>query len=567
MKLSELLGLQIKKNPVGFAKTPYGKALTAGFNMVPSSYTTADYKLSDSKQPVRIVFTGMGDSQQNDRSRDIFISKYPEDTFIFGHKQLQDALDFATQIKDRPVIVYGHSWGSNAARLFTNKYKGNIQQLHFLDPMRKQMTDAPILQVEKDVPITYTPAGKYKDKPFIQALFDSLRWKPSKTMIIRERVPYHNSVQEWLNNLQAAKAVKQKAEQQGKIVIQKTSAVPVPVQFSAVSRRYLNSDQPVDIEWARKRKNRRILKAIARSQKREAGKGSFLSSWLRTLNAGIQQKARANADEFYRGQEYDYSKYKAPKALGNVVIAFAGATQGPGRGLDKYLAKRYGGQNYAIFRPADVGKAVKFARSLPEGTKIYVQGHSHGGAAAAQFAQSGIPIERMITYDPVSGVGKPVQKYPNVKKWYNAVAGDYDYTKDSNVFTWLPKKLGSDFADVFIRGAGKWGRIKGAVNVNVSKASHSDVQKMYRAIERRMAKGASITYTQAFQKMAQLKSLQEQNKQNTPMTYMQAHRRMQRSINDMLKPPEPDIAQAKTNNKLTVDAPEGSPSQTLGNVK
>ena len=45
------------------------------------------------------------------------------------------------------------------------------------------------------------------------------------------------------------------------------------------------------------------------------------------------------------------------------------------------------------------------------------------------------------------------------------------------------------------------------------------------------------------------------------MTYMQAHRRMQRSINDMLKPPEPDIAQAKpNNNKLTVDAPEGSPS-------
>lgn len=49
MKLAELLGLQIKKNPVGFAQTPYGKALTAGFNMVPSSYATADYKLSDSK--------------------------------------------------------------------------------------------------------------------------------------------------------------------------------------------------------------------------------------------------------------------------------------------------------------------------------------------------------------------------------------------------------------------------------------------------------------------------------------------------------------------------------------
>lgn len=51
------------------------------------------------------------------------------------------------------------------------------------------------------------------------------------------------------------------------------------------------------------------------------------------------------------------------------------------------------------------------------------------------------------------------------------------------------------------------------------------------------------------------------------MTYMQAHRRMQRSINDMLKPTEPDIAQAKPNNKLTVDAPEGSPPQALGNVK
>lgn len=48
------------------------------------------------------------------------------------------------------------------------------------------------------------------------------------------------------------------------------------------------------------------------------------------------------------------------------------------------------------------------------------------------------------------------------------------------------------------------------------------------------------------------------------MTYMQAHRRMQRSINNMLKPPEPDIAQAKTNNKLTVDAQTdtGSAKQT-----
>ena len=76
-----------------------------------------------------------------------------------------------------------------------------------------------------------------------------------------------------------------------------------------------------------------------------------------------------------------------------------------------------------------------------------------------------------------------------------------------------------------------------------------------------------MTYKQAYAKVAQLKSLQEQNKQNTTMTYMQAHRRMQRSINDMLKPPEPDIAQAKPDNKLTVDAPEGSPSQALGNVK
>lgn len=51
------------------------------------------------------------------------------------------------------------------------------------------------------------------------------------------------------------------------------------------------------------------------------------------------------------------------------------------------------------------------------------------------------------------------------------------------------------------------------------------------------------------------------------MTYMQAHRRMQRSINDMLKLPESDIVQAKPDNKLTVDAPEGSPSKALGNVK
>ena len=173
------MGHQIRKDPVAFSQTLYGKALTGAFNMVPSSYDTSEYALSKSKDPVRIVFTGMGDSEKNDTSRDIFLRKYPVDTFIFGHKQLKDALKFADQIKDRPVIVYGHSWGSNAARLFADTYKGDIQQVHFLDPMRKEMTDAPVLQIKRDIPVTYTPAGKYKDQAFIQSLFDSLRWKPS----------------------------------------------------------------------------------------------------------------------------------------------------------------------------------------------------------------------------------------------------------------------------------------------------------------------------------------------------------------------------------------------------
>ena len=335
------------------------------------------------------------------------------------------------------------------------------------------------------------------------------------------------------------------------------------IQFSPVSRRYSASGDPLDAEWARKRKTKRILRAIARAQKKQARKGSFLTAWLRTFNAGLQERARATADEHYRGQEYDYSK--VPDKPGNVIIAFAGATQGPGRGLDKYLFKRYGGQNYAIFRPADVGKAVQFAKRLPKGSKIFVQGHSHGGAAAAQFAQSGLPIERLITYDPVAGVGKPAEKYPNVKKWYNAVAGDYDYTKDSNLFTWLPKKLAGDAADVFIRGAGKWGKIKGAVNVSVSGASHSDVEKMYNAIQRRIAKGASLTYREAYlyKKAQQFQSLQEQNQANT---FHQITNNSKQNIQKLTQMPRAVENKKQGQTKVTVQTPPGTPAQQFTRV-
>ena len=249
------------------------------------------------------------------------------------------------------------------------------------------------------------------------------------------------------------------------------------------------SDDQVD--QSRKAALKIIQQRIEKAQdqayiKARLGRKSKLMSMFQSKLAGIATRLRARLKQDVSGYIYDYSSYKAPTQPGDVVIAFSGARQGPGTGLDLELKRRYGKNNYAIFRPVDVDKALEFASTLPKGCKLYVQGLSHGGDAAVKFAQSGIPIQRLITYDAVSQFGQPQQKPKNVKKWYNAVAGDYHYQDDSNILTYIPKWIKSVASDTAVDYMGRWGQIQGANNFKVNRASHVDVKQMYKVLNKQM---------------------------------------------------------------------------------
>lgn len=153
--------------------------------------------------------------------------------------------------------------------------------------------------------------------------------------------------------------------------------------------------------------------------------------------------------------------------------------------MDKKMKTKYGQNNYVIFRPGDVSQAVDYANKLPKGSRIFVQGHSHGGAAAAWFAQKyGKPIHRMLTYDPVGNFGKPQQKLKNVQQWKNAVAGDYRQQKKYNPLLAPAAKIGSDVSDLLVDYMGRWRDINGADNYSVPQAGHSDVQLMYKQMNK-----------------------------------------------------------------------------------
>ena len=186
-----------------------------------------------------------------------------------------------------------------------------------------------------------------------------------------------------------------------------------------------------------------VKKQVQRAQdqayiKARLGRKSKLTAKFISMLQGKAAGIRAKLKEDIAGYQYDYESYKIPQEPGDVVIAFSGARQGPGNGLDQALSSRYGKNNYAIFRPVDTDKAIQFAKKLPVGSKIYVEGLSHGGAAALKFAQAGIPIQRLITYDAVAHFSKPQIVPANIKKWYNIISGNYNYQKKSNALTWLP---------------------------------------------------------------------------------------------------------------------------------
>ena len=282
-----------------------------------------------------------------------------------------------------------------------------------------------------------------------------------------------------------------KHSRQGSLImieLQKLHKISAIINPTNVSQRWIQGQQdPSDVQWSKIRSKKRIQQQALNALQRQVEQGEGISKYFKGLNKYIEHKIRGFAKQDIQGTQYDISKYKAPQKKGDVIIAFSGARNQPGGNMDDVMAERYGHSNYVIFRPSQVDQALQYVKTLPKGSRIYVQGMSHGGAAAAQFASRGPRIERLITYDPVSHFGRLRQKPRNVKKWYNVVAGDYDGQAPTNPLKGFGQ-LFSAFRDAAIDHGGRWGQVKGAINVHAPQASHSDVRQMYRVLNAKFLK-------------------------------------------------------------------------------
>ena len=155
----------------------------------------------------------MGDGSSSKHSIKHFENKFKDskNIFFFGWPQYREAMIFASRLDpNTPVEVYGHSWGSNAARKFIQNYQGNIIKGHFFDPMRRDVAGQPVLDISRDIPITYTPITK-QDRNISTVLHSALRWKPSQKMVITQPASKHDAVSQWLNILDNHKEVKKVA--------------------------------------------------------------------------------------------------------------------------------------------------------------------------------------------------------------------------------------------------------------------------------------------------------------------------------------------------------------------
>ena len=150
---------------------------------------------------------------------------------------------------------------------------------------------------------------------------------------------------------------------------------------------------------------------------------------------------------FQRGPgttSYETSRYK-PNGVGDYIIAFGGAGSGvKGWSNGDNLAKQYGGEgNIARFSWNQIPEAVKYAKSLPKGSRLFVWGHSMGGTAAMRFAKEleklGTGIAGMDLRDPVRIDGRiaalrdkilsvlPGKEYPRATPPGNVTVGSTYY--------------------------------------------------------------------------------------------------------------------------------------------
>ena len=205
---------RIKRDPVGFSVTPTGRLLTTLFRSVPSAYDTDQYSLVQTNKPIKIVFSGMGDSQVASYAKDRFTEAYTgQPVYIFGHGQLQQALDFANKIpRQQPVQVFGYSWGSPTAMKFIDKYNGNISKAHYIDPMRHAVVDDAVISNKKNVPTTYMTAGEYGgDRKLKDALLSVLRMQPAQGMTLLPKVKNHMALQQALKYIKQSQQHMQKS--------------------------------------------------------------------------------------------------------------------------------------------------------------------------------------------------------------------------------------------------------------------------------------------------------------------------------------------------------------------
>ena len=204
----------IRNHAVDIQNSGIGRLILSVANALPADYNTENYekqliqqdKKEKKRGPVKIFFSGLPDSSLVNFAKKAMQKKYgPGSVFVFGHKQLPEALQFAKSLDpDRPVTVYGFSWGSTAARDFANSYKGNLKGVHFLDPMRKAPSVKPQLKIIKKVPVTFTPAETSGRGSVDAAVLDVLRWKPSNRFKILPSVKDHLSIDDWLEELPKA---------------------------------------------------------------------------------------------------------------------------------------------------------------------------------------------------------------------------------------------------------------------------------------------------------------------------------------------------------------------------
>lgn len=198
----------LRKAPRLIRKSPLGKFIFNLAQLIPHEYNTSKYSVAQAKaakQPIKIVFSGMGDNQAIQYTHTRFKQRYGQDApiYTFGWSQLPQALAFIKKVgKDKPCIVYGFFWGGQAAQKFLNKSGANIIGAHFLDPMRKDVGRHTTLKNKKKIPTDFTAAQKYAPGDFRRTAFDVLRYRPAQTMQLLGPVSSHGAVNQWLQLLQ-----------------------------------------------------------------------------------------------------------------------------------------------------------------------------------------------------------------------------------------------------------------------------------------------------------------------------------------------------------------------------